>query len=322
MYDLLQSFLRNKLLYSRQYLKKIDQGKRILEIGPLSSPMVKKGDSVFYADIRSTDEIKQFYKGHPIDENQICEIDYVVKDTYVKTFESVEKFDYVLASHVIEHIPKIIHFFHDIAAIMKKDALLCLTIPDKRYCFDHFRVCTSFAEAYNVYINNVEANPPRVFDCNLFALGINDAAFFWGENEFEKLLSQTGPVDSAKAEYEKAVGGENVNAHYSVFTPETFLLLLYGMTKASLLPFKCIDFYTTQPDTFEFNAVLQVAPDLLTEDYPEKQREMDRLADHLRLNRRSERAFRSLNSRAKNGLVRLLRKMKRAWEGNFHDAVF
>jgi hypothetical protein len=315
--NMIYSFLRNKLLNSRPYLKKIDQGKRILEIGPLTTPMVKKSDDVFYADIRSTDEIKQFYRGHPIDEDQICEVDYVVKDTYAEAFDGVEKFDYVLASHVIEHIPKIIHFFHDIATIMNKDALLCLTIPDKRYCFDHFRVCTSFAEAYNVYANNVEMNPSRVLEYNLFALGINDAEFFWGENEFEKFLAQAGPVDSAMAEYERAAVGENVNAHYSVFTPETFLLLLYGMTKVSLLPFKCIEFYPTQPGAFEFSVVLQMEPDLLIESSSQKQKEMDRLVGHLRLNVRQERSFRSIKSRAKNGLIRVLRKIKRTYEGKF-----
>ena len=57
------------------------------------------------------------------------------------------------------------------------------------------------------------------------------------------------------------------DAHFSVFTPESLLLLLYNMTRASLLPFKCFEFYTTQPNTFEFDVVLQLEPSLSDELY-------------------------------------------------------
>jgi hypothetical protein len=51
----------------RPFLNNIDLNKRILEIGPLCRPMIKKGadcKTVYYADIRSTEEIREFYKNH------------------------------------------------------------------------------------------------------------------------------------------------------------------------------------------------------------------------------------------------------------------
>ena len=42
------------------YVSDIDVSKRILEIGPLTSPIFSKQEAnVFYSDIRSTDEIKK-----------------------------------------------------------------------------------------------------------------------------------------------------------------------------------------------------------------------------------------------------------------------
>ena len=63
----------------RPYLNNIDKTKRILEIGPLDKPMIKKSKSsnnVFYADIRATYEVKEFYRNNPnVDNHGICGID-------------------------------------------------------------------------------------------------------------------------------------------------------------------------------------------------------------------------------------------------------
>jgi len=48
----------------RQFLDTIDKSKRILEIGPRASPIIQKdniNNNIFYADIRSTEEIKKYY---------------------------------------------------------------------------------------------------------------------------------------------------------------------------------------------------------------------------------------------------------------------
>ncbi|MDR2743308.1 MAG: class I SAM-dependent methyltransferase, partial [Treponema sp.] len=105
----------------REWLKDIDFSKRILEIGPLTTPNVKKspGRNVFYADIRTTEEVKNFYKNDPnVVNDNIVPIDYVINGTYSDSLKNVEKFDYVIATHVIEHIPELISFFQDIAGIL------------------------------------------------------------------------------------------------------------------------------------------------------------------------------------------------------------
>ena len=51
--------MRQDLSY---YVSDMDVSKRILEIGPLANPIFTKRDAnIFYADIRSTDEIKELY---------------------------------------------------------------------------------------------------------------------------------------------------------------------------------------------------------------------------------------------------------------------
>ena len=253
--------------------------------------MIKKteGQNIFYADIRTTDEIKEFYRNDTnVDNASICEIDYVIKNSYKETFSDTEKFDYVVGSYVIEHIPQLILFFQDIATIMNPSAYLCLTIPDKRYCFDHYRIPTSFAEAYDIYKQGIKNHPMRVFDF-FTNVTVNDPIFWWTkQDDTTEIPKNMNSFDAARNAYERALSGEYIDVHFSVFTPESFLLLLYNMTKASLLPFKCIGFCTTQPNTFEFSVVLQHKPSLSLEDSPQKQAELDSIIELMRRNKIEE----------------------------------
>ena len=65
----------------KPWMQNIDLEKRILEIGLLYRPNVPKisdQNNIFYTDIRSTEEIKQFYsKDNHVDNDAIVSIDYV-----------------------------------------------------------------------------------------------------------------------------------------------------------------------------------------------------------------------------------------------------
>jgi len=70
------------------YVGDIDVSKRILEIGPLTAPIfIKHEANIFYADIRSTDEVKKLYAKDPsVNVDNICSIDFVIKDSYERVF--------------------------------------------------------------------------------------------------------------------------------------------------------------------------------------------------------------------------------------------
>jgi SAM-dependent methyltransferase len=259
----LKKRIRNQLI--RPYLNKIDLSNRILEIGPLNAPSIEKADSknVFYADIRSTEELKTHYKNRY---SNICDIDYVIKESYAKSIKSTEKFDYIIANHVLEHIPQLIVFFLDIAEILNQGGKLCLAIPDKRLCFDRFRNPTSFAECYDVYKKNMNYSPMRILDYNL-NYSLNDP-LYWErkQHRFDLLISPVEELfNSAVDRYERANNGEPIDypIHYHVFTPESFLILAYNMTNLSLFPFVVKEFYYTKPYMPEFCCILEVEKGLL-----------------------------------------------------------
>ncbi|GMO35507.1 MAG: hypothetical protein Ta2B_15570 [Termitinemataceae bacterium] len=270
----------------REWIKNINLTKRILEIGPLHCPNIKKapGVNVFYADIRSTDDVKKFfYADTHVPNDQIVDIDYVIGEKYSESLANAEKFDYVIATHVLEHIPQLILFFQDIGKILNAKGKLCLAIPDKRYCFDHFRYPTSFAECYDVYTRKINNLPFRVLDfCINYT--INDADYWWNNrSNFDHMrdMDQFSGGGGAKENYIKALNGEYIDVHFSVFTPETFLTLLYNMICFNLLPFKCIEFYSTDVGALEFNCVLEYEPKLLEKESMEAQKEKDNLLNLL-----------------------------------------
>ena len=267
----------------RPWLNKIEQNKRILEIGPLCNPNIKKnGTDVFYADIRSTEDVKEFYKNDKsVAIENIVDIDFVIEGGYSESLKNIRKFDYVIATHVIEHIPQLILFFMDISNILNYQGKLCLTIPDKRYCFDHFRQPTSFAECYDIYTKEVNNLPFRVLDFFISAVK-NDPVYWWNEtSNFDDLpQDKDNRFDSAKRMYLRALEGEYLDVHFSVFTPESFLLLLYNMLIFNLLPFRCIEFYKTEINTLEFNCVLEYDPDILNESSKERENIIKLLNDN------------------------------------------
>jgi SAM-dependent methyltransferase len=245
-------------------LKKED---RILEFGPLIKPLVSKKDypNIFFADIRSTEDIKKLYTandyleatGLTVDINAVAEIDYVIKDSYTKTFKNEKKFDAIYLSHVIEHMPDIVFFLKDVANILSKDGKLILLYPDARYCFDHFRNGTSFIDAYDVY-KNKENSRNRVFDFVYNVVSENNPKLFWNDTNITRLLPNNTFNKALKAYDKAAVGELPEDVHFWPFSDYQFVKFLYDMDRAGLLDFDISFFHETQPDTQEFMIVLSL----------------------------------------------------------------
>jgi len=271
----------------RPYLQMIDKETRVLEIGPLEAPMAARDDgftNVFYTDIRSTDELKRFYaKDANVDCDKIVGIDFVLRENYAETFHDVPKFDYVLASHVIEHMPQLLFSLRDIAEVLVDGGRLCLTIPDKRYCFDHYRFPTSFAQAYDIYHRGITNNPMAVLDfvSNAHGTGMNDPVH-WRLNPCDYSFMLANPqIASCEETYLQAMSGKYIDVHFTVFTPESFLVMMFYATALGLSPYECEHFWPTDLNTLEFNVVLKRIARDTTDDEDSKQIRLTRIINLL-----------------------------------------
>ena len=139
-----------------------------LELGPLAKPVVRRdmGD-VRYLDHVDTDALRARYATHDgFDVDAIVPIDYVSINGSIHDAVSPDiPFDYVIASHVIEHVPDLIGWLRDIRGVLRDDGVLSLAIPDHRRCFDALRSPTVTADVIDAHLTKPTIPTPRqVFD--------------------------------------------------------------------------------------------------------------------------------------------------------------
>ena len=140
----------NKILYQ------IDLSRsKGLEIGPLDKPLVDKSlGEVYYVDRAPTHELRKWYANNRnVNIQNIKEIDYIWGDqTLVECVGRDNKFDYCVASHVIEHVPDLIGWFREVADILKDGGIASFAIPDKRYTLDSLRPQTTPADLIEAFL--------------------------------------------------------------------------------------------------------------------------------------------------------------------------
>jgi SAM-dependent methyltransferase len=126
-----------------------------LEIGPLDKPIVKKSEgAVFYVDIASEEVLRQRYaKDDNVNAEKISSVDFVWDEDKPlrETIPASLTFDYVIASHVIEHSFDMIEWLKQVAAVVKPGGILSLAVPDKRFTFDREREPTTMDQLLKIH---------------------------------------------------------------------------------------------------------------------------------------------------------------------------
>jgi SAM-dependent methyltransferase len=236
-----------------------------LEIGPLFSPLVTKKESngnVRYVDQSTAEQLRAHYRDDPHARlDDIVEPDFIWGDQTLPDLVGGLQFDYVLASHVIEHVPNPIGWLREIGSVLRDGGILSLAIPDKRYTFDFNRELTSLGALVESYLQDRRRPSTRdVFD-HRFLVGNVDTAQAWkGELRPEHVV----PIASLESAWEQAQLNERSpqyrDVHVTIVTPTSFLQLLGNINRLGLLDFSLVDFVDTQPDDLEFIVTLHRTP--------------------------------------------------------------
>lgn len=91
-----------------------------LEIGPLTNPAVTKEDGeIYYLDHLSTEDLRRKYAAHAnVDKARIVDVSFVAADGDLGKACGGKRFDYIIASHVIEQVPNMIGWLRQVAALL------------------------------------------------------------------------------------------------------------------------------------------------------------------------------------------------------------
>jgi SAM-dependent methyltransferase len=233
-----------------------------LEIGPLMSPIVTKDQGeIYYLDHVSTEDLRKKYGYDPgVDKSRIVDVSFVAPDGDLATACAGKQFDYVIASHVIEHIPNMIGWLREIAGLLHLGGKLSLAIPDKRFTFDHYRFLTPLGDLVEAFLENRKvASPKDVFDY-WSNVAVVDHRAVWDGTWTKTIHSATkyyGIDHCMETARKQFLSPAYFDAHCTVVTPESFLNILADVARLGLLDFVCVDFYDTAMFEIEFFVTLE-----------------------------------------------------------------
>jgi SAM-dependent methyltransferase len=153
---MLRILMRLNRFYAKKRLPHYLKGNGI-EIGALHNPLRlnKKKVRVMYVDRIQTESLVEL--NPEINSTKIISPD-IVADAEDLGVLSDESLDFVIARHVLEHIPNPIKALKEFYRVLKNHAILFISLPDKRYSFDHERPITRLEHIIEDYKNSAKTN--------------------------------------------------------------------------------------------------------------------------------------------------------------------
>lgn len=218
-----------------QVFQNIDQRNQTgLEIGALDAPIaLPSAGRVYYADYCSTADLRRNHAGTPtVNVDKIVDVDFITNGGRLQEVVPDNlKFDYVIASHVIEHVPDMISWLQDIGHVLKPSGILSLIVPNKENTFDVRRSVSEQKDFFAAYLQKQEKpSAIQVFD-----------SYRWHDRDGRIVHTLDYTMQMAS----KALT-EYVDCHCWVFTPETFYDEVQPLIDEGLIPFK-LDVVTRTP---------------------------------------------------------------------------
>jgi SAM-dependent methyltransferase len=257
-----QSFtVKDKMDRTQEIRAYIDPAtQRGVEIGPLDRPVVSSTEGeIVYLDYFTAQDLRRKHSNNPnVNCNLIVDVRQIADGkTLSQTLDECDSFDYVVASHVIEHVPDLIGWLQEVATTLKPRGIISLAIPDKRFTFDYLRTLSTPGDAIDAYQARLRRPSVRhVFDHYVSAVLIDPVAA-WRSSIDPAQLTHYHSAPVAWQLALAAQGGEYVDAHVWVFTPDSFLALLKLFAELGLIDLDVIRFVPTAPNTIEFFITLQ-----------------------------------------------------------------
>jgi len=239
---------------------------RGLEIGPLNQPLVTKDMAdVRYVDVFSSSHLRAHYSQDPnVNVEDIPDIDFVLSATdgvrpLPEAVRPAAPFAWVVASHVIEHVPDVITWLAQIAEIIEDGAMLLLVVPDRRYSFDILRPATTVGQLLQAHeLREARPSVRAVYDHFRSHVSV-DAGDAWRgivPSHDSRMFDSAATMSQVRL----AQQGNYVDSHVWTFTPSSFAEQLGELGELGMCDFVIEKIVPTAENQLEFFAVLRRLP--------------------------------------------------------------
>jgi predicted SAM-dependent methyltransferase len=218
----------------------IDKAGLGLEIGPSFNPIAPKrnGFNCEVLDHIPTAELREKYRSHGLDISLVEEVDYVWNgEELPQLIGKASCYDYIIASHVIEHTPDMVGFLSQCGELLKPGGVLSLVVPDKRYCFDHFRPISTTGQLLNAHIDKrTKHSLGTIFDH--FSLESSRGGALSWDSSSTGDFTAGHPFDLAIKIFEESkLNPAYIDVHNWCFTPASFELVIRDLIQMKLIDF-------------------------------------------------------------------------------------
>ena len=253
-----QAVTRREILLTAQINPATQKG---IEIGALHNPIVRQlyGD-VRFVDYMDTEQLRAKFINHPDWVAGMVEVDYVWSGagSLREVIGTGELFDWVIASHVMEHVPNMLGWLRAISEILQPGGVLNLAIPDRRFTFDIRCPESTLGQLVEADLLNYRyPSIHQMFDNCYYAKAI-DPGGLWREKIDVNMLPRFSgeiAVPLACAQAMRILNsGEYFDSHCWIVTPLSFLGLMEGVVELGLITLIPTAFHPTEIDEFEFFA--------------------------------------------------------------------
>lgn len=224
-----------------------------VEIGALCRPLITRKDGqVFYVDHADTATLRQKYRTDPdVDVDALVDVDAVWGDRPLA--EALEaRVDYIVASHVVEHVPDLISWLGELASILRPGGEIRLAIPDRRFTFDYLRSETRLSDVVYAHMMRARTPLPHIVLDYVMNVVKMDGSAAWNGSLRPETLERHHSLAHAIACAAQAKDGVYHDVHCWVFTPTTFADLMIDLARNGLAIFECTRFFDTASMTIEF----------------------------------------------------------------------
>lgn len=234
-------------------LRYVDKAGLGIEIGPSHNPIAPKRDgfNVHVIDHMTREQLVHKYGPHAVQLERIEEVDFVWSgQAYAELTGRPAGYDWIIASHVIEHAPDLIAFLKSCEEVLKETGVLCLVVPDKRFCFDRYRPVTGLARVIDAHLAGQRihsAGACAEYFLNVVSKG-GELAWHAGSPGDYRLIH--GIEDAKTGIREVTEKGSYLDVHDWCFVPHSFRLILEDLHALGYTALREVAFHPTQESEF------------------------------------------------------------------------
>ncbi len=234
---------------------------RILEIGAGYCPVAPKaaGWQTHVVDQAPRDALRQKYTDASVDLTVIEDVDTIWQSGPLHEAipaSLLGRFDLLIASHVLEHLPDLIGFLNSAQQLLTQDGAISIALPDRRFCFDYFRPAPTTGALLEAHAAAHARHGLRIaWDQTAYAVTI-DGALAWGQHSVgsPSFVDAFSTAEGVLRQYTKDPGSLYADYHVWPFTPAGFKLAILELGQIGAIDWHIASLHG--PERFEFFALL------------------------------------------------------------------